>query len=105
MRMKMLLLDRVLSLGVVSFGQDADSPASNRQDLSALNGQHEPPMLGIHWARGFNPFARPVHKGHSPNITYHGGANMPSTDTDANYWGPSWNTNAVVGDRRSGLDP
>jgi len=69
MRTKILLLSIVLSLGVLSFAQTADSSASNRQDLSALNTQHEPPMLGIHWARGFNPFARPVQNGNNPNMT------------------------------------
>ncbi len=47
MKMKFVLLSVVLSLGVSAWGQTVDSPASDRQDLSALNAQHEPPMLGI----------------------------------------------------------
>jgi hypothetical protein len=38
----------------LAFGQASNNSA--RQDLSAL-GRPEPPMLGIHWARGFDPFA------------------------------------------------
>ena len=103
MKTKSLLLSIVLLLGVFSFGQTADSPSSSRQDLSALNTQHEPPMLGIHWARGFNPFAR-APKGNSPNMTYHGGVIMPSTVSEAIYWGPSWNNSTFVGDKITGLD-
>jgi hypothetical protein len=29
-------------------------------------------MLGIHWARGFDPFVRAA-KGNNPDMTYHGG--------------------------------
>jgi len=66
MKMKLLLRSVVLSVGVFARGQTVDSPASNRQDLSALNAQHEPPMLGIHWARGFTPFARVHGAGNNP---------------------------------------
>jgi hypothetical protein len=49
MKMKFVLLSVVLSLGVFACGQTVNSTASNRQDLSALNAQQEPPMLGIHY--------------------------------------------------------
>jgi len=55
---QLLLLVAVLCFAGMCLGQDADSSATNRQDLSSITGTHEPPMLGIHWARGFNPFAR-----------------------------------------------
>src|SRR5207302_8606372 len=103
MKTKSLLLSIVLLLGVFSFGQTADSPSSSRQDLSALNTQHEPPMLGIHCALGFNPFARDP-KGNSPNMTYHGGVIMPSTVSEAIFWGPSWSNSGFVGDKITGLD-
>src|ERR1700681_2896294 len=104
MKMKFVFLSMVLSLGVFAFGQTVDSPSSNRQDLSALNTQHEPPMLGIHWARGFNPFARPAARGNNPNMTYHGGVIMPSVVSEAIYWGPSWSKSTFVGDKITGLD-
>jgi hypothetical protein len=103
MKTTCLLLCAVLSFAAFSFGQNADS-AANRQDLSALNTLHEPPMLGIHWARGFNPFARPAGKGSNPDMTYHGGVIMPSVVSEAIYWGPSWSNSTFVGDKISGLD-
>jgi hypothetical protein len=51
MHKKWLVLLAVLSLGVIGFAQENDSALNIRQDLSTLNVQHEPPMLGIHWAR------------------------------------------------------
>jgi len=60
-------------------------------------------MLGIHWARGFNPFAH-APKGNNPDMTYHGGLIMPSTVSEAVYWGPSWNNSGFVGDKITGLD-
>ena len=100
MKTKLLLLSLILSLAVFSFGQTEDSQSSSPQDLSTLNGRQDPPRLGIHWARGFDPFAR-VAKGNNPNMTYHGGVIMPSTVSQAIFWGPSW-TNP--GDKITGLD-
>jgi len=102
MRMKFLLLPSLLLLAVFSFGQETDSTAS-RQDLSTINGQHEPPMLGIHWARGFEAFSRAA-RGSNPNMTYHGGVIMPSTVSEAIFWGPSWSNSSFVGDKITGLD-
>jgi hypothetical protein len=87
MKTKCLLLSLIVSLAAFSFGQSEDS-ASSRQDLSALNTQPEPPMLGIHWARGFNPFARVAERaGSNPNMTYHGGVILPSVVSEAIYLG------------------
>src|SRR3979411_1954649 len=58
-------------------------------------------MLGIHWARGFEPFGRvPA----SPNMTYHGGVIMPSVVSQAIFWGPSWTNSGFAGDKITGLD-
>ena len=103
MNKKWLLLFVVLSLGLSSFGQAADVAQSDRQDLSTLNGRQEPPMLGIHWARGFSPLARAA-KGNNPNMTYHGGVIMPFTVSRAIFWGPKWSNSTFVGDKISGLD-
>jgi hypothetical protein len=104
MKKKRLLLSLVLSLAAFSFGQSEDS--TSRQDLSALNTQHEPPMLGIRWARGFSPFARAgaPPPGSNPNMTYHGGVILPSVVSEAIYWGPSWSNSSFVGDKITGLD-
>jgi len=98
-----LLLSLLLSFGLFSFGQTRDSQGSNRQDLSILKGEQEAPMLGIHWARGFNPAARAL-KGSNPDMTYHGGVIMPSTVSEAIFWGSKWSNSSFVGDKITGLD-
>ncbi len=98
---KLLVLLVLLLLASLSFAQTGGSSAV-RQDLSSLNGSHEPPMLGIHWARGFTPFARPPAR--NVNMTYHGGVIMPSTVSEAIFWGPSWANSSFVGDKITGLD-
>jgi hypothetical protein len=87
----------------------AQKPAAapQTQDLSDLN--NEPPMLGIHWARGFEPNARardeashaakPVK---NPDMTFHGGKVMPTANTEAIFWGTSWAS--YSGDKISGID-
>ena len=73
-----------------------------------LNRQAEPPMLGIHWTRGFQPNARISNEANaaartsSPNMTYHGGKIMPTAVTQAIFWGTSWSS--YSGDKISGLD-
>ncbi len=87
MHKKLLVLLAVLSIAGMCLGQTTDSTAASRQDLSSITGTHEPPMLGIHWSRGFNPFAR-LHeaKGNNPDMTYHGGVITPSTVSEAVFW-------------------
>src|SRR5258707_1001011 len=64
---------------------------------AAKKSQTEPPMRGIHWAKGF------AHgHGKSPNMTWHSGAIMTNTATAAIFWGPSWVTSP--GDKISGTD-
>jgi len=104
MKMKTLVLFVVvLSLGVVAFGQDANAPETNLQDLSILQTRPEPPMLGAHWARGVPPMARGLRVS-NPNMTYHGGPIMTSTISEAIYWGPKWANSSFVGDKITGLD-
>ncbi len=63
-------------------------------------------MLGIHWARGFDPFARSNQAGarKTPNMTYHGGKIMPTAITKTIFWGPKWSDSAFISDKISGLD-
>ncbi len=104
MSQKWLFLVAILCFAGTCLGQDADSSAASRQDLSTINGTHEPPMLGIHWARGFSPFARVPQRGNNPNMTYYGGVIMTSTVSEAIFWGPSWASSGFVGDKITGLD-
>src|SRR5258708_15851293 len=84
-----------------TLAQDANSPEN-------LNVQTGPPMLGIHWARGFEPNARLAHESKtarprsSPNMTYHGGKIMPTAVTKAIFWGTSWGN--YSGDEITGMN-
>jgi hypothetical protein len=84
-----------------AFGQSADK--AEVQDLS-LKG--EPPMLGIHWSRDFNPSSRAHDAGHgarrNPNMTFHGGIIMTTALTEAIFWGTSWST--YSGDKITGME-
>jgi len=71
----------------------------------------EPPMLGLHWARGAEPEAKLQHAppfgggGSSPNITYHGGPVMNSgTLVEAIFWGPKWSISTFAGDKVAGIN-
>jgi hypothetical protein len=85
----------------MSLAQDAKSPEN-------LNVQTDPPMLGIHWARGFEPNARLANEARtarprrSPNMSYHGGKIMPTAVTEAIFWGTSWAN--YSGDKITGMD-
>ena len=87
----------------------AQGSKSQPEDLSASQ-QHEPPMLGLHWARGFNPAFRADEaskKGahtKSADMTYHGGIILPSVAAQAIFWGPSWTNASFVSDKISGID-
>jgi len=82
-----------------------DPSSSGIEDLSKPNGK-EPPMLGIHWVRGFNPHPRAAANffwwGRSPLMTYHNGKIMRTAVTANIFWGKSWGT--YTGDEITGLD-
>lgn len=91
--------------------QAPNAPQSPNQ-VEDLNINVEPPHLGIHWARGFEPNARASEEakaagnrsrpGSSPNMVYHGGKIMPTAITEAIFWGTSWAS--YSGDKISGMD-
>ncbi len=105
--MKRNLLMVVALLVVLSaFGQARSQNTSSVEDLSKPRGI-EPPMMGIHWARGFNPNflasrVRNARTKRSPNMTWHNGKIMPTAETENIFWGTSWAT--YPGDKISGLD-
>jgi hypothetical protein len=104
---KYLAVLAMLSLALGASGQAFSQSASGVEDLSKPAGV-APPMLGIHWARGFEPNFRAREAGRSrpkrtsPNMTYHGGKIMPTALTASIFWGPSWST--YTGDEITGLD-
>ncbi len=68
----------------------------NAQDVAHRSREQAPPMLGIHWAKGVKaPQA-------TPDMTFHGGTVLTSTEAQAIFWGTSWPSNA--GDKISGMD-
>ncbi len=100
-------------LAILSLVLTASAPAfcqgrSRAGDPSAPAG-NAPPMLGIHWERGFNPsyLQQQAHKSHtggssSPLMTYHGGKILTTAVTQAIFWGTSWAT--YSGDEKTGMD-
>jgi hypothetical protein len=93
----------VVCLPVFAFAQAPQVSHSAPQDLSNSG---EPPMLGIHWARGMEPYARAREKGNtggkSPLMTYHGGEILPAAVTQSIFWGTTWASYA--GDKITGMD-
>jgi hypothetical protein len=63
---------------------------------------HEPPMSGIHWAKGQAPPSGGA--GTSPNLNYNGGPIMATSTTMAIFWGASWGSSSFTGDKITGLD-
>lgn len=105
--MKMRLLPLLVCSGALAITATAQGQGNSQTEY--LNAQKEPPMLGIHWARGFEPNARAAEAAkagasvrRSPNMTYHGGVIMPSTVAKAIFWGTSWGT--YTGDKITGMD-
>lgn len=102
--MKRSIFLTMVCLPVVAFAQAAQSSHPAPQDLSTTD---EPPMLGIHWARGLEPNARVREAakgggGKSPDMTYHGGKILPTVVTQSIFWGTSWASDA--GDKITGID-
>ncbi len=57
--MKLCLLPILLCASGMAFGQSANSAHErDANPVEYLDVQSEPPMLGIHWAKGFEPNSR-----------------------------------------------
>ena len=101
---RMLLIPDSFCAASFAFGQ-ATTAAAPPQDLNPQAGS---PMLGIHWARGFQPNARITNEAKAarpksnPNMTYHGGKIMTTRYTKAIFWGTSWGN--YSGDKITGID-
>src|SRR4051812_23959975 len=65
------------------------------QDLRTGQGRPEPPMAGVHWAKGQGAKAG----GGSPNLIYHGGPVQHGTVVEPIFWG-NWSN---PGDKITGL--
>lgn len=105
--MKIQLLPLLLCATGMVFGQSTNTMPAQDATPQNLNVPAGPPMLGIHWARGFEPNARASivareARIRNPNMTYHGGKIMPTAVTQAIFWGTSWAS--YSGDKITGMD-
>ena len=96
--------------GAVVFGL-AGSALAQSPPLAV--GSDGPTIIGIMWARGVADGGQPNTYGagpinsarsRSPLMTYHGGKIMPTANSHAIFWGPSWNNATFAGDKVSGMD-
>jgi hypothetical protein len=69
--------------------------------LSGQQRLHEPPMRGIHWARGQQPANA---HGSNPDMSWHGGPIIVTAQTAAIFWGTNWSNPNFVADKITGLD-
>lgn len=101
--LKDVTLVAALALPALALGQAVERSAPPAESNAA---ETQPPMLGIHWARGFEANARvkeaSKRSNSSPLMIYHGGKIMPSVIATAIFWGTSWPTD--TSDKIAGLD-
>lgn len=102
---KPLVILAILSISLAVSGAAFSQGRSGVQDLSRPK-HNAPPMLGIRWARGFNPYylqrkAQGNGHGHgpgpgsgssSPDMTYHGGPILTAPTIQSIFWGTTWDT-------------
>ena len=69
--------------------------------LSGQQRLHEPPMRGIHWARGQQ--SANAH-GSNPDMSWHGGPIMVTAQTAAIFWRTNWSNPNFVRDKITGLN-
>jgi len=107
--MKTRLLPLLVCSGALAITATAQGQGNSQTEY--LDAQKAPPMLGIHWARDFQPNARaneaakeakPARPQSNPNMTYHGGVIMKTAVTQAIFWGTSWGS--YSGDKITGMD-
>jgi hypothetical protein len=105
--MKIQLLPLLFCATGMVFGQSTSTMPAQDATPQNLNVPAGPPMLGIHWIRGFEPNARASIEARAarirnPDMTYHGGKIMPTAVTQAIFWGTSWAS--YSGDKITGMD-
>jgi hypothetical protein len=103
-RTRLLALAMVMAAMVAGLFGFGGQPSNDARALDADGGHGapEPPMLGVHWARGQagNP---PGGASSSPNLVYHSGGILMSTVVQPIYWGTGWGNASFVGDKITGL--
>lgn len=97
MHMKKALAAAALALfQMTAWAQEPGKPELNKP---------EPPMLGLHWARGAQPEARTNAGGggSGANLVYHNGPILATTDVTAIFWGNSWGNSNYASGKITGL--
>ena len=98
----------VCCCGALAITAAAQDEGKNKPEY--LDVQSGPPMLGIHWARDFQPnpraaeeakAAKPARPQSNPNMTFHGGVIMTTANVTPIFWGTSWAT--YSGDKITGM--
>lgn len=101
MNMKWTCLLTLLLACTTLFAQESVNSKDQQVENQLGNQQNEPPMLGIHWAKDFNP-SRGGGGKKNANMTFHNGEIMPDASVHAIFWGTTWPSN--TSDKVSGLD-
>jgi hypothetical protein len=102
--MKLLSITTVVLSAAVAFAQ---APAND----NAPKTMHEPPPMGIHWAKGSPEAQQAIQAAKAAstrtgNMIWHNGAIMTGSITQAIFWGTKWTpTNtSFIRDKITGLD-
>ena len=94
------------TLPFLALGQSANQPADPQDSSRTTSANEAPPMLGIAWAKGFNPNARAseaaARRPAGANMLYHGGKILPTANIEAIFWGTSWPSS--TSDKIRGID-
>ncbi len=77
--MKWVSFATIVLLATAAFAQQPEKMGTN----------HEPPMLGLHMAKGAQTHAR---RTSSPNLIYHNGPVQHGTTVQSIFWGSSWSS-------------
>src|SRR5262245_583358 len=98
----MKLSSIVLASAVAACGCEGADAASLDDNLEVRGGGGQPdaPLLGLHLARGGGGGQH----GPSPDLIYHGGIILTSSEVTAIFWGARWADAQFVGDKLTGLD-
>lgn len=105
---KILVLQMFCAVGLAVGQPPKADTRPEAKSVEDLNERAEPPKLGLHWSRDFDPNPRASHEAktsartRSPNMTYHGGKIMNTAVTQAIFWGTSWGS--YSGDKITGMD-
>ena len=94
---KLSLLLLVCMASMLAFGQTE----STAQPDDRSSNRSAPAMLGIYWAKGFQPLNGSKS---NPDLTFRHGEIMPTASVHAIFWGPSWADPVFDGDKITGLE-